>query len=144
MSFETLVFECKQQLKITLVNIGPRDGQTPTPFTRSEGTQELSIAIYHNRRNILRSRERRWTKALQFILHSKGRRSDGQRPNKHRCTSKPPSPLLHGIGEPKQQWHILIKVHEDEKDTVYALCDGRHKVETLLEPVQEEPEEAEE
>lgn len=57
---------------------------------------------------------------------------------------KPFQELKKSVIRAEDKWHILIKVDEDEKDEIYAMCDGRLKVETVMEQVEEkEPEKAE-
>jgi hypothetical protein len=58
---------------------------------------------------------------------------------------KPFQELKKSVIRAEDKWHILIKVDEEEKDAIYAMCDGRLKVETVMEQVEEkEPEKAEE
>ncbi len=55
---------------------------------------------------------------------------------------KPFQELKKSVIHAEDKWHIRIKVDEDELDDIYAMCDGRLRVETLYARV--EPEKAEE
>lgn len=33
----------------------------------------------------------------------------------------------------EDKWHILLRVNDEEMKDVYAMCDGRHRVETIME-----------
>jgi hypothetical protein len=58
---------------------------------------------------------------------------------------KPFLELKKSVIRAEDKWHILLKVDEGEKDAIYAMCDGRLKVESVYEHVEEkEPEKAEE
>jgi hypothetical protein len=47
---------------------------------------------------------------------------------------KPFQALKKSVIRAENEDHILLRVVEEEKDAIYALCDGRHKVETVWEP----------
>jgi hypothetical protein len=50
---------------------------------------------------------------------------------------KPFQELKKSVIRAEDKWHILLKVDEEEKDEIYAMCDGRLKIETLYEHVEE-------
>ncbi len=50
---------------------------------------------------------------------------------------KPFQELKKSVVRAEDKWHILLKVDEGEADAIYAMCDGRLKVETVLEHVEE-------
>jgi len=45
--------------------------------------------------------------------------------------------LKKSVVRAEDKWHILLRVDEGEKDAIYAMCDGRFRVETVLEHVEE-------
>lgn len=51
---------------------------------------------------------------------------------------KPFQELKKSVVRAEDKWHILLKVDEGETDEIYAMCDGRLKVETVMEHVEEE------
>ena len=53
---------------------------------------------------------------------------------------KPFQELKKSVIRAEDKWHILLRVDEEEKDAIYAMCDGRLKVETLLDLVEEKTE----
>lgn len=58
---------------------------------------------------------------------------------------KPFLELKKSVVRAEDKWHILLKVDEEEKDSIYTMCDARLKVETVMEHVEEkEPENAKE
>lgn len=50
---------------------------------------------------------------------------------------KPFLELKKSVVRTEDKWHILLKVDEGEKDSIYAMCDARLKVETVMEHVEE-------
>ncbi len=51
---------------------------------------------------------------------------------------KPFQELKRSVIRAEDKWHILLKVDEEETDAIYAMCDGRLKVETVMEQVEAE------
>ena len=47
---------------------------------------------------------------------------------------KPFLELKKSVVRAEDKWHILLMVGEGEEDAIYAMCDARLKVETVLAP----------
>lgn len=49
---------------------------------------------------------------------------------------KPFQELKKSVIRAEDKWHILLKVEDSEVADIYAMCDGRHKVETVMDLVE--------
>ena len=45
---------------------------------------------------------------------------------------KPFQELKKSVIRIEDKWHVVLTVDEGEIEEIYAMCDGRHKVETLM------------